>query len=178
MKHEPFNESTEMYLKTIIELAEEENSPVPISALAERMGVSNVSATEMVHRLGKQGLLEHAPYKGVSLSTAADSAPRRSFAPIICGNVFWPVSSICRGSRYTILPAAWNMRPIRPSPKHLPSILADHSAARMAIPFQMKMAVSRCYGCAADPLEPGQRGTISRITPESTYCLSIWPRVT
>ena len=69
MKHEPFNESTEMYLKTISELAEKEEAPVPISALAERMGVSNVSATEMVHRLGEQGLLQHEPYKGVSLST-------------------------------------------------------------------------------------------------------------
>jgi DtxR family Mn-dependent transcriptional regulator len=68
MKHESFNESTEMYLKTVRELAIANQGPVPISALAEQMGVSNVSATEMVHRLRNQGLLDHVPYKGVTLT--------------------------------------------------------------------------------------------------------------
>jgi DtxR family transcriptional regulator, Mn-dependent transcriptional regulator len=68
MKHEPFNESTEMYLKTIVELGNGAGGPVPISALAERMGVSTVSATEMVHRLQDQDLLWHTPYKGVALT--------------------------------------------------------------------------------------------------------------
>lgn len=69
MKHEPFNESIEMYIKTVSELAVTDNSPVPISALADRMGVSAVSATEMVHRLCDQDLLSHTPYKGVSLTS-------------------------------------------------------------------------------------------------------------
>lgn len=69
MKPEYFSESTEMYLKTVSELAPRQD-PVPISALAERMGVSTVSATEMVHRLEDQGLLGHVPYKGVSLTLA------------------------------------------------------------------------------------------------------------
>ncbi|MCA9973466.1 MAG: metal-dependent transcriptional regulator [Anaerolineales bacterium] len=67
MKHDSFNESTEMYLKTVSELANGD-SLVPISALAERMGVSTVSATEMVHRLCDQGLLDHMPYRGVLLT--------------------------------------------------------------------------------------------------------------
>lgn len=67
MKHESFNESVEMYLKTITEL--EVNSPrVPISALAGWLGVSAVSATEMIHRLQEHGLVEHIPYKGVCLT--------------------------------------------------------------------------------------------------------------
>jgi DtxR family Mn-dependent transcriptional regulator len=67
MKHESFNESVEMYLKTISELAV--NSPlVPISALAGWLGVSAVSATEMIHRLQEHGLVEHIPYKGVCLT--------------------------------------------------------------------------------------------------------------
>lgn len=68
MKQESFSESVEMYLKSISELAEEE-ALVPISALAERLGVSTVSATEMVHRLREQGLIEHTPYKGVALTS-------------------------------------------------------------------------------------------------------------
>ncbi len=67
MKHESFNESVEMYLKTISELSEDD-ALVPISALAEQLGVSTVSATEMVHRLREQGLLDHTPYKGVTLT--------------------------------------------------------------------------------------------------------------
>lgn len=67
MKHESFNESAEMYLKTVSELAVAD-APVPISAVAERLGVSSVSATEMVHRLQEHGLLNHQPYKGVQLT--------------------------------------------------------------------------------------------------------------
>ncbi len=67
MKHDSFNESAEMYLKTVSELAES-GAPVPISALADRLGVSPVSATEMVHRLQGNGLLAHRPYKGILLT--------------------------------------------------------------------------------------------------------------
>jgi DtxR family transcriptional regulator, Mn-dependent transcriptional regulator len=65
--HESFNESTEMYLKTIRELTDN-NTPVPISALARRLEVSTVSATEMIHRLEDHNLVAHIPYKGVQLT--------------------------------------------------------------------------------------------------------------
>lgn len=67
MKHDSFNESAEMYLKTVSELAVDD-APVPISALAGRLGVSTVSATEMVHRLQNHGLIDHRPYKGIFLT--------------------------------------------------------------------------------------------------------------
>lgn len=76
MKHEPFNESLEMYLKTARELTVGDG-PVPISALADRLGVSAVSATEMVHRLCDQGLLDHTPYKGVTLTCDGAARARR-----------------------------------------------------------------------------------------------------
>jgi len=67
VRHESFNESVEMYLKTINELMIDTDT-VPISALAKRLGVTSVSATEMVHKLQDQGLLEHESYKGVLLT--------------------------------------------------------------------------------------------------------------
>ncbi len=67
MKHESFNESAEMYLKTVSELAGPD-ALAPISALADRLGVSAVSATEMVHRLQEHGLVAHQPYRGVALT--------------------------------------------------------------------------------------------------------------
>jgi len=69
MLHEPigYGESAEMYLKSIYELMDG-TQVVPISVLAERLGITVVSATEMVHRMQDQGLVEHVPYKGVTLT--------------------------------------------------------------------------------------------------------------
>jgi DtxR family Mn-dependent transcriptional regulator len=73
------SESTEMYLKAMVELGQ--GDKVAVGRLAGRLGVSNVSANEMVHRLTDQGLVSHTPYKGVELTetgqTAACSVLRR-----------------------------------------------------------------------------------------------------
>lgn len=60
------SESTEMYLKAMVELG---NRDVAISRIAERLSVTHVSANEMIKRLGEQGLVSHAPYKGVNLTS-------------------------------------------------------------------------------------------------------------
>ncbi len=62
-----FGESVEMYLKTIAELANLREF-VPITSIAERLGISTVSASEMIHRLQDRELLQHTPYKGVQLT--------------------------------------------------------------------------------------------------------------
>lgn len=59
------SESTEMYLKAMAELGDRD---VAIARLAERLGVTNVSANEMMRRLADQGLVTHTPYKGVTLT--------------------------------------------------------------------------------------------------------------
>lgn len=59
----------EDYLKTIHQIAEEtDGAPVQTQALADRLGVTTASVTEMVKRLDRLGLVEHAPYRGVSLT--------------------------------------------------------------------------------------------------------------
>lgn len=63
----PESESREMYLKSIYELTIGEDL-VPVSVLANRMGISPVSATEMVKRLEEHELIVHTPYKGVALT--------------------------------------------------------------------------------------------------------------
>jgi DtxR family Mn-dependent transcriptional regulator len=60
------SQSTEMYLKAVVELGDREN--VAIGRLAERLNVTPVSANEMVRRLSDQGLIKHTPYKGVVLT--------------------------------------------------------------------------------------------------------------
>lgn len=68
-----FSESFEMYLKTVDELQDGEH-PIPVTAVAERLGVATVSASEMVHRLQDLGLLTHKPYSGVFLTDAGRKA--------------------------------------------------------------------------------------------------------
>jgi DtxR family Mn-dependent transcriptional regulator len=61
-----------MYLKAMVELGQGEM--VAVGRLAGRLGVSNVSANEMVHRLTDQGLVSHTPYKGVELTETGQAA--------------------------------------------------------------------------------------------------------
>lgn len=67
----PVSESREMYIKTIYELSNGDNL-VAVSHLAKRLGVSAVSASEMVKRLEGQGLIIHTPYKGVELTEVGE----------------------------------------------------------------------------------------------------------
>jgi len=55
-----------MYLKAMLEMSDRE--PATVGRLAERLGVTPVSANEMVRRLGEHGLAKHTPYKGVALT--------------------------------------------------------------------------------------------------------------
>lgn len=66
------SESTEMYLKAMAELGA--GDVVAVGRLAGRLGVTNVSANEMVHRLTESGLVSHTPYKGVALTKSGRTA--------------------------------------------------------------------------------------------------------
>ena len=59
--------TTEEYLETIGGL-ERSESPVRTSSLAESLGLSLGSVSEMLKRLSKKGLVEYTPYGGVSLA--------------------------------------------------------------------------------------------------------------
>jgi DtxR family transcriptional regulator, Mn-dependent transcriptional regulator len=63
---EHLSESMEMYLKAMLEMSDRE--PATVGRLAERLGVTPVSANEMVRKLGEHGLAKHTPYKGVALT--------------------------------------------------------------------------------------------------------------
>jgi DtxR family Mn-dependent transcriptional regulator len=65
-------ESAEMYLKAMAELGA--GDVVAVGRLAGRLGVTNVSANEMVRRLTDQGLVSHIPYKGVALTREGRAA--------------------------------------------------------------------------------------------------------
>jgi DtxR family Mn-dependent transcriptional regulator len=78
VKNFAIGESAEMYLKSIGELTVEQ-ALIPISTLANRLGISAVSATEMVHRFEDAGLVKHRRYKGIRLT---DEGKRRAMIVI------------------------------------------------------------------------------------------------
>jgi len=59
------------YLKEIYKLSAEDGS-ASVSALARRLGVSAASASAMVKKLAALDLVEHAPYRGVRLTSSGE----------------------------------------------------------------------------------------------------------
>ena len=172
MKHESFNESTEMYLKTIVELANGTGSPVPISALADRLGVSSVSATEMVHRLQNQDLLAHTLYKGVSLTNKG----QHWATALIRAHHMWECFLVGK------LGLPWEKA-------HDYACQLEHAtetAVTEALAAYLDQPTTCPHGnpiptpqgtfahphdMALTAVQPGQSGTIQRIYPESTLLL-------
>jgi DtxR family Mn-dependent transcriptional regulator len=64
----PLSSAIEDYTKAIYALEQRREEPVTTNALAERLGVTPGSASNMVKRLGELGLVEHRRYHGVSLT--------------------------------------------------------------------------------------------------------------
>ena len=67
---DPIKEFEEMYLKTMFEIHSENPAAiVKTSMLAESMGVSAASTTEMIQRLSGRDLVTYIPYKGSRLTS-------------------------------------------------------------------------------------------------------------
>ena len=64
---EAFTRSQEDYLKSLYLLGGDAH-PVPTRDLAQRLGISSPSVSEMVTRLSAQGLVEHDRYRGQQLT--------------------------------------------------------------------------------------------------------------
>lgn len=63
--------AAEDYLRRIFGIAERAGNPlVPMGELAQRVGVAPGSATAMVKKLAREGLVAYEPYSGVSLTAA------------------------------------------------------------------------------------------------------------
>lgn len=62
-------ESEQMYLVSIARLAEVvDECPIPVAQVAELLGVTSISANQMIHHLEEVGLVTYTPYKGVEFT--------------------------------------------------------------------------------------------------------------
>jgi DtxR family Mn-dependent transcriptional regulator len=66
------SEAIEDYAKAIYALSRRAGGPVGTSELAGRLGVAPATATAMLKRLDRMGLVHHQPYRGVSLTPAGE----------------------------------------------------------------------------------------------------------
>jgi len=78
--------TVEEYLESIGALEEQEN-PVSTSAIAQSLGLSLASVSEMLRRLSEKGLVEYAPYGGTSLTEEG----RRHFLRLTRRHRLWEV---------------------------------------------------------------------------------------
>jgi DtxR family transcriptional regulator, Mn-dependent transcriptional regulator len=76
LQQEALTRSVEDYLKAIYRLTPE-GQPASTSDIANLLELSPASVSGMVKRLSEQGLLEHAPYKGVQLTDEGRRAALR-----------------------------------------------------------------------------------------------------
>ena len=58
----------EEYLETIDSLGKSRGNPVKSKDIAEELGVSQASVSEMVQKLADEGIVKHEPYHGVELT--------------------------------------------------------------------------------------------------------------
>src|SRR3954470_20819801 len=65
---ESVTSAVEDYAKAIYALESRGGGAVSTNAIAERLSVSAASASGMVKKLGELGLVDHVPYRGVSLT--------------------------------------------------------------------------------------------------------------
>jgi DtxR family transcriptional regulator, Mn-dependent transcriptional regulator len=65
-------EAIEDYAKAIYALSRQREGQVLNGELAQRLNVTPATATSMLKRLDEMGLVEHTPYKGVTLTPAGE----------------------------------------------------------------------------------------------------------
>ena len=166
--HTTGNEAVEMYLKTIAELTGD-GTPVVIARVAERLGVSPVSASEMMKRLIEQGYLEHERYKGVLLTAAgqaiASSVIRRQrlwecfLADHLNLNWSGIYETACRLEHATSTVLAEALAAYLGHPKQCPHGNPIPAANGETAPMP---------GVSLNQLRPGQTGRVACILPADT----------
>lgn len=163
--------SPEMYLKTLSELAADDR-PASIAAVASRLGVSPVSASEMIHRLEARRMVRHRRYRGVWLTRSG----REHAVALIRRHRLWE----CFLHQDLGLP--WQaVHDLACELEHAaPDEVTDAIDRRMGRPLSCPHGnpIPRRSGSPAaalrplSGLKPGDRGQLEAIHPETTETLT------
>ncbi len=155
-------DSTEQYLQTICKLGGEQ-SPVALSALSDQLGISSVSANEMIKKLVARGLATYEPYKGATLTAEGQTQALR----VVRRHRLW--------ERFLadVLGIPWDrVHGEACQLEHATSSLVEEKLAQFlgepeTCPHGHPVAGTDCCygeGLPLSKLEPGQRAVILRVT--------------
>jgi len=165
-------ENTEMYLKAIRELAVGRQF-VPVTGLAQSLGISTVSASEKVGRLQDMGMLIHRPYKGVRLTEVG----KQRVNLVVRRHRLW--------ERFLVdeLGVPWSQaHDLACQLEHISaSILTEHLARRLGQPERCPHGnpipseagvTAKSEDVELASLPAGSRAVVRRIYPESAEVLA------
>jgi DtxR family Mn-dependent transcriptional regulator len=162
-------DSMEQYLQTICRLGGEQ-SPVALSALADHLGISSVSANEMIKKLVARELVTYEPYKGVTLTAEGQTQALR----VIRRHRLW--------ERFLadVLGIPWDqVHEEACQLEHATSSLVEEKLAQFlqepeTCPHGHPVAGADCCreeGLPLSDLEPGQRAVILRVAENNADML-------
>lgn len=162
-------DSMEQYLQTICKLSSEQ-SPVALSALADQMRISSVSANEMIKKLVARGLVAYEPYKGVTLTAEGQTQALR----VIRRHRLW--------ERFLtdVLGLPWDrVHEEACQLEHATSALVEERLAQFlnepeTCPHGHPLAGAECCreeGLPLSEMEPGQRAVVLRVAEHNAELL-------
>jgi DtxR family transcriptional regulator, Mn-dependent transcriptional regulator len=160
------SQAVEDYAKAIFALARRGSATVGTSALAQRLGVSPGTVTAMLKRMAEMGLVEHEPYRGVSLTPAGE----RIALEVIRHH------RLIEAYLAEALGMPWDR--VHAEAEVLEHYISEELEERMAaalgdpshdphgdpIPDRKLALAPERSGVALSELEPGQGGTFSRVS--------------
>jgi DtxR family Mn-dependent transcriptional regulator len=158
-------ESEEMYLVTIASLQEASSEEIiPIGRLADALGLSPVSANQMVRKLVNASLVMYAPYKGVSLTPAG----KQDALSILRFRRIWEVFLVerLRFSSHEATKLACKMEHAFPAEgiERLASYLGNPLLSPKGHPIPAPLSGGKLVTCLRlDQLKPGESGRVERL---------------
>jgi DtxR family Mn-dependent transcriptional regulator len=162
-------DSMEEYLETICKLSGEQ-SPVALSALADQLEISSVSANEMIKKLVARDLATYEPYKGVRLTAEGQAQALR----VIRRHRLW--------ERFLadVLGISWDrVHQEACQLEHATSALVEEKLAQFlnepeTCPHGHPVADADCCreeGLPLSEMEPGQRAVVLRVVEHNADLL-------
>ncbi len=160
------SQAVEDYTKAIYALARRADGPVGTSALADRLGVSPGTVTAMLKRMDDLGLVEHRPYHGVALTAAGERVAlevirhHRLIEAYLAEALGMPWDKVHDEAEVLEHYISEDLE------ERIAAALGDpsHDPHGDPIPDRKLSLATDAGGLALAELEPGDRGTFTRVS--------------
>jgi DtxR family transcriptional regulator, Mn-dependent transcriptional regulator len=166
------NEGAENYAKAIYHLQARGDEAVHTSAVADRLGVTSASASAMLKRLADEGLVEYEPYHGARLTSDGERVALETIRHHRLIELFLA----------EVLEMPWDRvhEEAEVLEHHISEELEELIAAKLGQPAHdphgdpipdRDLAISDDESVPLTDLEPGERGTFTRVSDSDASML-------